>query len=254
MVSEVPDSLRPLRRRAQLAVLGLIAVVVADLVLIWSDLRTIDLMSRLLDEPATILVELDALEANDDREAVVALVYFAALIAAIVLFIRWFHAAYANLRALKQPALRYRTGWAIGSWFVPFLNLWRPKQIANDIWRGSDPDAPAFTQAAWPTLPITPLLGAWWAAWIIGSLLSNAVGRAIWRADAAEDIRSAARFEIFTTGVEILAAVLAVAVVWKLTARQELRAQRVAAESAHRGTAPLQYDGRDVAGSSGQPG
>ena len=204
---------------------------VADLIGIWSDLRTIDLMSRWLGEGAVEIVQLDELEENDNREAAVAVIYFGALIAATVLFICWFHASYANLRALGQPNLRYGTGWAIGSWFVPFLNLWRPKQISNDIWRGSDPDAPSFTVSAWPTVAITPFLGAWWAAWIAANLLSNAVGRTLWRADTAEDIRSAARFEIFASVIDIIAVVLAVAVVWKLTARQEARKTRVAAAS-----------------------
>ena len=31
-------------------------------------------------------------------------------------------------------------GWAIGPWFVPILNLFRPWQIAVETWEGSDPD------------------------------------------------------------------------------------------------------------------
>ena len=48
---------------------------------------------------------------------------------------------------LLEPAeargrhLRYGTGWAIGAWFIPIFNLFRPKQIANDIDRASAPDA-----------------------------------------------------------------------------------------------------------------
>ena len=57
-------------------------------------------------------------------------------IATGVFFLFWFHRAYRNLPALGGDR-RYGTGWAIGSWFVPFLNAWRPKQIVNDIWRES---------------------------------------------------------------------------------------------------------------------
>ena len=37
-----------------------------------------------------------------------------------------------------MQGLRYGNGWAIGAWFVPILSLVRPKQMANEIWRGSE--------------------------------------------------------------------------------------------------------------------
>src|SRR5215213_2684690 len=40
-------------------------------------------------------------------------------------------------RVLRCRDRRYGTGWALGSWFVPILNAWRPKQIINDIWHQS---------------------------------------------------------------------------------------------------------------------
>lgn len=51
------------------------------------------------------------------------------LIAKDFAFLVWFWLAYRNLDALDLRR-RYGTGWAIGGWFVPFLNLARPKQVA----------------------------------------------------------------------------------------------------------------------------
>ena len=53
-----------------------------------------------------------------------------------MVFIRWLSRAYKNLDVAAPGFRRYGHGWAIGSWFVPFLNLWRPKEIINDIHRG----------------------------------------------------------------------------------------------------------------------
>ena len=86
-------------------------------------------------------------------------------------FIPWFHRAYSNLPRLGFRELRYAPGWAIGSWFVPILNLWRPKQIANDIYRGSDP-AQAPGSNFWKE-PITPLLGWWWGLFIGGRFVEQ---------------------------------------------------------------------------------
>jgi hypothetical protein len=46
-------------------------------------------------------------------------------------FLPWFHRAYKNLAAVHKT--KHRPGWAIGAWFVPFLNLFRPYQIAKEI-------------------------------------------------------------------------------------------------------------------------
>jgi len=226
IVAGVPEGLRPLEGRARWAVIGLVAVIVSDVVATWSDWLEIDLMNRVLDGDD---VSLDELESNDDRQAIVGILQLLALVASAFFFIRWFHAAYANLRALGQPNLRFGTGWAIGAWFVPFLNLWRPKQIANDIWRGSDPEAPSFHSSAWKDAGIPLLLGFWWGAWIVTNILGNAVGRAWFDTGTAENIRAAARLDLISSVIDIGAAVLAVVVVRRLTARQAARRQRLAA-------------------------
>jgi len=81
---------------------------------------------------------------NDTRQAVIGLAQTGLQIALYVAFIMWFYRAYSNLPRLGVTGgLRFGPGWAIGAWFVPFLNLVRPKAIANDIWKGSDPRSTA---------------------------------------------------------------------------------------------------------------
>ena len=96
---------------------------------------------------------------NDIRQSVIGVVQTLAFIATIVLFLMWFSRAYQNVERLGGGPLRYGRGWAIGAWFVPVLNLFRPKQIANDIWRGSDPDLPRLPGPGyWRGAPIPGLL------------------------------------------------------------------------------------------------
>ena len=217
--------LRPLGGRALWTVIALVAVIVTDFVAVWSDLQEIDLMNRLLDGEAVTEEELDE---NDARQAVVALIQLAVFIAAAFFFIRWFHGAYSNLRELGQPNLRYGTGWAIGAWFIPFFNLWRPKQIANDIWRGSAPDAPTFAQEDWKEAPVTTLVHLWWAAWIVASIVGNVVARLWWSGNTPDELKSAAQLDIVASFLDVVAAVLAIAVVRAATSRQEERTRRIA--------------------------
>src|SRR5664279_2860174 len=49
-------------------------------------------------------------------------------VAGSVCFSMWFHRAYRNLPTLVNGQLLTTPGWAVGSFFIPFLNLFRPYQ------------------------------------------------------------------------------------------------------------------------------
>ena len=217
--------MRPLDRRARWAVFALVAVIVSDVLAIGSDWLEIRLMDRVLDGENVPVSDLDS---NDDRQTIVSLVIGVAFVAAIVFFIRWFHAAYKNLPALGQPNLRFKPGWAIGASFVPFLNLWRPKQIANDIWRGSETAAPAYNNGdAWKTAALPVFLTAWWAVWIAATYLGNIAARAWFGNDTPEDLRTADILDILSLLLDIGAAILAIVVVRRLTERQAAHTERM---------------------------
>src|SRR5215510_14201591 len=80
------------------------------------------LATRLLDgEPVR------AAELQDDhiRSVVVTVMHLIVYAAAGIVFLAWFHRAHLNLPALGARGLTYTSGWAIGAWFVPILNLFR---------------------------------------------------------------------------------------------------------------------------------
>jgi hypothetical protein len=238
MVQAVSESIRPLESPARWAVIGLVAVIVSDIVAIGSDLLEIRLMNRLLTGEE---VSLETLDNNDLRQGIVALVVLAAFVVSAVLFIRWFHRAYSNLPALDVTT-RFKRGWAIWAWFVPILWFWRPKQIANDIWRGGfpSPQPMAITRTEVPGL-----LGFWWAAWIIGGFAYTrstlaylntppaddaGLSALLGDTEGASDIRYAAILDVVASGIDIAAAVLAILVVRALTSRQVQRARVLATD------------------------
>jgi hypothetical protein len=199
-------------------------MVAVDVLAVISDLGEYLLLQRLETED----VPLSELEASDHRQLAVAATQTAVFLAAAFFFIRWLHYAYRNLRALGAGNLRYATATAVWSWFVPILNLWRPKQVINDVWRASDPDAPADQSDGrwWETRP--PVLYAvWWFVWIVLSFAYNADLRLSVRAETLEELQFASLFTTVTDSVSVVGALLALAVVRRTTARQEARAARL---------------------------
>ena len=116
------------------------------------------------------LVTLSMLESSDLRVGAMALLDVVVFLTAFGFLIAWTNRAYRNLPALGANDLRFTPGWAVGGWFVPFLNFVRPKQIMNDIWRGSSPED--YSGDDWRGRSVTPLLHWWWGLWIVGGLLS----------------------------------------------------------------------------------
>jgi hypothetical protein len=54
-----------------------------------------------------------------------------------ILFYCWVHRANKNCRGFVSN-MTYTSGWAVSSFFVPILNLFRPYQVMQQIWKVSD--------------------------------------------------------------------------------------------------------------------
>ncbi len=217
-------SVIPLGRRARWAVILLAVVIAIDVIAIGSDLWQIVLINRFQDGTDA---DSGPLASSDDRQSIVSAFQFLALLISAVMFIRWFHAAYRNIASLGAPPLRFKTGWAIGGWFVPILSLWRPKQIADDIWHGSDPDAPAVQEPGAHSDDDGRLLTTWWALWIISVFVGNFAARLFFSADSLSDIRDSDALDMASLAVDVSAAVYAILVVRHITSRQAQRVERL---------------------------
>jgi Domain of unknown function (DUF4328) len=211
---------RPLERLARWVVGFLLAGVVADLAGIASGVAE----RSLLDRANTDFITRAEADANDLRQLIVGSVQSAIFVLTAVLFIAWFRRAYRNLPALGAYGLRYGSGWTIGGWFVPILSLWRPKQIANDIWRASDPELPPEEGAGWMDGHVPVLFQGWWAAYIAMSAVSSFAFRSGIGAEDLETTKSVNSAFLTADTLSVLTAVLAVFVVRRTTRRQNLRA------------------------------
>jgi hypothetical protein len=209
------DEYRPLVRRASLARASLVLIALASVVAVVFDVVDRSLFAR-AGGGGTITI--GELEASDDRALAIATAQGAFGILAAIFFIAWLHRAYKNLRALGVQDLRYGTGWAIGSWFVPILNLFRPVQIANDVWRGSEPRLQ--DSRGWRDEPVPALFGWWWATWLLSGSIGGVAGRILFGAQDTDDYELSSALYIAVDGLTVIAALLAILVVDRTTARQ----------------------------------
>jgi Domain of unknown function (DUF4328) len=194
------------RRRAVVVVLGVLIAV--DVLAVGSSLLELNLLDRLQSGEPVSASEIDH---NDDRQTSFSSVQLALLIAGAVVFIRWLRAAYRNIDLLAPGLRRHGHGWAIGAWFVPILNLVRPKEIVNDVWRAGGSRGAAD--------PLPPWLNLWWAGWLISGALSWAAERRASAQDTVEQARTGDILYIVADSFEGIVAAVAIVVVWRLTDR-----------------------------------
>ena len=136
----VTDTYQPMRTRARAASALLWLCAALSVVAVISDLLEYSLLGRFeRGDFASRAEAIEAADASDDRQGVIGIGQTALVVVTGAVFIAWFYGMYKNLRAMGRGT-RYGTGWAIGGWFVPFLGFWRPKQIADEIYRSSNPD------------------------------------------------------------------------------------------------------------------
>jgi Domain of unknown function (DUF4328) len=213
-------------------VVGALSVIIAgDLIAIAADIDQVRIAGRLLGGFDTDNLDdfrhFDRSEQRiqDISEANLGLLF---LVGAVFAW-GWFSPAYRNLRPLGVSELRFSPGWAVGAWVVPVLNLWRPKQIADDIWRASDPTSPLALGPHWHARSVPRFLNLWWGAWIVSTLMGRVTR--VFPNETIEDARRADIWDFATLVVDIIAAGLAILVVRRLTARQMTRARTLAAQS-----------------------
>jgi antitoxin (DNA-binding transcriptional repressor) of toxin-antitoxin stability system len=219
-----PACFLQLRGRAKVVVALLIATA---LVSVLSILYELDMRSLLDRVAAGQPIGLAEAQAADDRVALAATLSLAALVATSVAFIAWFFRAYVNIERLGARELRATKGWSIGVWFIPFLNLIRPKQLMDDIWRASDPALPAGEVRDWQHAGVPVLLHGWWAIFLLAGVVSNIAGRMLTNAETLPERANAGEISMIGDGGIIVAAILAVLVVRAVTSRQETRAARL---------------------------
>jgi hypothetical protein len=148
---------------------------------------------------------------------------FLIFIVAGILFLVWLNRANKNLYELQPQHVEFSSGWAVGWWFVPFASLVKPFQVVREVWWESDPNRSNEHQFLSASLHSAPVyMGFWWAAWLISNLLENITFR-VFDADNLASVGITGFLFIGTGIVSVIAACLAIYLVYDITRRQNER-------------------------------
>lgn len=98
--------------------------------------------------------------------AINSLLAFGVFVASIVMILLWIHRAHANLRAIGLSELNYSPGWAVGSFFVPVVNLFVPFRAMRELFNRSHGEPAHFAAIT------VPDVNSWWPCYLVSNFLA----------------------------------------------------------------------------------
>jgi hypothetical protein len=203
-----------IRGRANLVIALLAANIIWGVAAIVATLGELDILQRVRDGGSVTMAEGVA---SDHRVNTVGVVGSVLVLTCGVAWLVWQHRGQRNLSRLGVRHLVFTPGWAVGWWFVPIANLWKPFQSVRELWRTSRREV---DDAFWAGERTWILIGWWWAM----LLVSNVVYRISYLLRKTPDLDqyiASDRVRLVREVCWMVTGVLAVAIVRRITGRQE---------------------------------
>ncbi len=208
----MPDFL-PNQRRARAAVIILWIIMLADIISILASFQEGSLYEKQI---AGAEVPEEQIQSAHLFTQKINSIQIIVAITSAFFFIRWFYRAYYNLHLIGLPHIKLKAGWAIGCWFVPILNLYRPYTIMDEIWRGTEALTQGDFSENWRTRNAGGLVAGWWTTFIITSAFSNIAGTKLVNAEGAVAYLNAIHTDMASEAVHLIAAFVALNLIKKV--------------------------------------
>lgn len=174
-------------------------------------------------------------EANDLRQALIGFTQLGVFVVTAVLFLVWVHRVVSNSWSFGRRSIT--PGWAVGWYFIPIANLWKPLTAMREAWWAGEhgrSSPGARTARGTPAL-----LGCWWAAWLIAGVLGQVVFRMALRAEQVDELLRSSRVSLASDLWDVPLAFVALAVVHGIVRRhREAEAALAAAPAGAEGPLP----------------
>lgn len=149
-------------------------------------------------------------EANDMRERAIGIVTWLTMIATMIIFGRWIVLAHRNVQALGATYVEFTPGWALGWFFIPIANLWKPYQAMRSLWQySSNVHDAKHVEPIW-VLPV------WWTLWLLSTVVGNALARLTLKARTLDDFIVSTKVAIFACLFDVALYAVASVLVWRI--------------------------------------
>jgi hypothetical protein len=135
----------------------------------------------------------------------------------VVFFSMWIYRAAANIVAAGTIGFDYTPGWAVGWFFVPIANLFKPYAAMRQIWNASHGGQGDELERP------EGLLAIWWGTWVLANIASNIALRLTINPASPAELKTGQQIGIFASLVSLALYPAAYRLVDRITTAQRER-------------------------------
>ena len=183
------------------------AAILFSVVNIYSDIKDISFLSNNVESGGVLYYDDSSVEYF--LISISQLLYIIVFFISLIIYFIWIRQAYRNLYSLQLKPTEYSSAWAIGAYFVPFLNLVRPYTMMKEIWYGSQPvsDETNFhSSESHFGLSSSGFIKLWWGAFLFDQFITIRSLRFGMKAESYQQILVSYWMDIISgvTGIVVL--------------------------------------------------
>ncbi|MDO4228498.1 MAG: DUF4328 domain-containing protein [Capnocytophaga sp.] len=196
------------QQRAKIAIIFLIIILVLESISILFSYIEYDLLKRVYNDLDFSLGEIESIETKHGVLLFIYMILYAICAISVVL---WFSRAYQNLHNVVNY-LNYKPFWATWSWLVPFINLFYPYRIMNELFVETKKVLSNRNISFRSTMPLW-IIGVWWFLWIINALVDRIIFKIYFKGEELEDLMIVNLGNIFISIGSILTGLLLIKII-----------------------------------------
>lgn len=133
-----------------------------------------------------------------------------------IVFCAWLWRVRVNAEVFSPDGHKHSRPWIWCGWFVPFVNFWYPRRVVVDIWRSG------LTERSGPAG--TGLVNLWWGSWLVAQGVMVIAPPMAEKDMGTPLFDTAVSFAVGYSLLDLAAALLAAAMVRRITAMQHEKA------------------------------
>lgn len=210
-------------KRARLAINVFWGICLVNLLAVISGYMELELLQNL---SLGVVPADEVLAASDTRQMVIGLLQTGLYLASIILFLNWFRRAYGNLHRMQVVAPEHQETMAVWSFVIPFINLYRPYQIAKEIITGIQMKLKAVVTDYRPANNLG-VLGVWWALFILTNYIGQFAFKTVFKDDTIEQLITSSQAYMVSDLLDIPAAILTLLIIQKISKDEVLLFNRL---------------------------
>ena len=151
-----------------------------------------------------------AAASNDARQRLVGVLQGILYLVTAFFFLKWIYRANYNARQVSMGTMKFTPGWAIGWYFIPVGNLWKPYQAMKEIYAVSKNPSNGQNR------PFDQILSWWWLSFVVSNGLASASLRLMAKATEIEELINATLVSVGSDIASIILAFIAIALIKRI--------------------------------------